>query len=128
MKKEDVNRFNNFYANHRRSFKLQGKAKKTIDAYGRFIRRVGLLFDENFVIAFSCKRRYFCPSCHQKKVIEYGEWLLTDVLKKVPHRHRVLSIPKKLRTYFMDDRKLLGKLSKCLDKKQVPIYKKSYLQ
>ena len=39
--------------------------------------------------AFSCKRRHFCPSCHRKRVVEYGEWLLTDVLKKVPHRHWV---------------------------------------
>ena len=66
-----------------------------------------------YLLAFSCKRRHFCPSCHQKRVIEYGEWLLTDVLKKVPHRHWVFSIPKRLRIYFMYDRKLLGKLSKC---------------
>jgi len=28
--------------------------------------------------AFSCKRRYFCPSCHQKRVVEFGEWLCSD--------------------------------------------------
>jgi len=66
-----------------------------------------------YLLAFSCKRRHFCPSCHQKRVVEYGEWLLTDVLKKVPHRHWVFSIPKRLRIYFMYDRSLLGKLSKC---------------
>ena len=64
-------------------------------------------------MAFSCKRRHFCPSCHRKRVVEYGEWLLTDVLKKVPHRHCVFSIPKRLRIYFMYDRSLLGKPSKC---------------
>ena len=31
----------------------------------------------------------FCPSCHQKRVVEFGEWLCMDVLKKVPHRHFV---------------------------------------
>jgi len=29
--------------------------------------------------------------------LEYGEWLLTPVLKDVPHRQRVFSIPKRLR-------------------------------
>ena len=66
-----------------------------------------------YLLPFSCKRRHFCPSCHQKLVVEYGEWLLTDVLKKVPRRHWVFSIPKRLRIYFMYDRSLLGKLSKC---------------
>jgi integrase/recombinase XerD len=45
MKKEDVNRFDNLYENHLRSLKLQGKAKKTIDAYARAIRRVKDYFD-----------------------------------------------------------------------------------
>ena len=46
-----------------------------------------------YLLAFSCKRRHFCPSCHQKRVVEYGEWLLTDVLKKVPRRHWVFRTP-----------------------------------
>ena len=39
-----------------------------------------------YLLAFSCKRRHFCPSCHQKRVVEFGEWLCTEVLKYVPHR------------------------------------------
>jgi hypothetical protein len=35
------------------------------------------------------------------------------VLKYVPHRQWVFSIPKRLRIYFMFDRKLLTKLSRC---------------
>src|SRR4030042_437032 len=66
-----------------------------------------------YLLAFSCKRRHFCPSCHQKRVVEYSEWLLGNVLKKVPHRQWVFSIPKRLRIYFLYDRKLLSKLSKC---------------
>ncbi len=66
-----------------------------------------------YLLAFSCKRRQFCPSCHQKRVVEYGEWLLTNVLKDVPHRQWVFSIPKRLRIYFLYDRKLLAKLSVC---------------
>jgi len=66
-----------------------------------------------YLLAFSCKRRHFCPSCHQKRVVEFGEMLCTEVLKKVPHRHFVFSIPKILRRYFLYDRKLLPKLSRC---------------
>lgn len=36
-----------------------------------------------------------------------------DVLKKIPHRHFVFSIPKILRRYFLYDRKLLADLSRC---------------
>ena len=54
-----------------------------------------------YLLAFSCKRRHFCPSCHQKRVVEFGEWLCSHVLKKVPHRHFVFSIPKILRRYFL---------------------------
>ena len=52
-------------------------------------------------------------ACHQKRVVEFGEWLCEKVLKYVPHRQWVFSIPKRLRIYFMFDRKLLTKLSRC---------------
>jgi len=38
---------------------------------------------ENNLLAFSCKRRHFCPSWHQKRVIEFGEWLCAEVLQSV---------------------------------------------
>ncbi len=66
-----------------------------------------------YLLAFSCKRRHFCPSCHHKRVVEFGEWLCGHVLKTVPHRHFVLRIPKILRRYFLYDRSLLSELSRC---------------
>jgi hypothetical protein len=27
------------------------------------------------LLAFSCKGRYFCPSCYQKSVLMFGEWI-----------------------------------------------------
>lgn len=33
-----------------------------------------------YLLPFSCKRRHFCPSCHQKRVVEFGEWLYGEVL------------------------------------------------
>ena len=39
--------------------------------------------NHEYLLPFSCKRRHFCPSCHQ-----------------VPHRQWVFSIPKRLETYI----------------------------
>lgn len=66
-----------------------------------------------YLLGYSCKRRNFCPSCHQKRVIEFGEHLCENVLKQVPHRQWVFSLPKRLRIYFMFDRTLLKKLCLC---------------
>jgi hypothetical protein len=46
-------------------------------------------------------------------VVQFGEWLCQEVVKAVPHRHAVLSIPKILRRYFLYDRNLLSDLSGC---------------
>jgi hypothetical protein len=45
-------------------------------------------------------------------VLKFGEWLFSHVLKKVPHRHFVFSLPKILRRYFLYDRDLLSDLSR----------------
>jgi putative transposase/transposase-like zinc-binding protein len=66
-----------------------------------------------YLLAFSCKGRYFCPSCHQKRVLQFGGWVAEEVLAPVPHRQYVFTIPKMLRVYFRKDRRPLGKLSQC---------------
>lgn len=63
--------------------------------------------------AFFRKRRHFCPSCHQKRVLEFGAWLCMNVIKKVPRRHFFFSLPKMLHRYFLFDRKRLADLSCC---------------
>jgi hypothetical protein len=65
------------------------------------------------LLPYSCKRRYFCPSCHQKRVVSFAEHVVEEVLARVPHRQYVVTIPKMLRVYFKHDRKLLGCLSQC---------------
>ena len=60
-----------------------------------------------YLLAFSCKGRWFCPSCHQKKVQLFGALLTETILFPVPHRHFTLGIPKMLRPYFRFDRDLL---------------------
>lgn len=64
-------------------------------------------------LAFSCRGRWFCSSCHSKKVVQFGSHLQDNVLFPVPHRQYVFSTPKIIRRYFLYDRKLLGKLSQC---------------
>ena len=65
---------------------------------------------EDRLLAFSCKGRWFYPSCHQKKVQLFGALLAESILYLVPHRHFVFGIPKMLRPYFRYDRDLLKDL------------------
>jgi len=46
-------------------------------------------------------------------VVKFGEWICEEVLKAAPHRHFIFSISKILRQYFLYDRRLLSKLSRC---------------
>jgi len=62
-------------------------------------------------VAYSCKVRCCCPSCHQKRSLLLSYHLQESVLEEVPHRQFVFTLPKRLRIYFKYDRKLLGKLS-----------------
>src|SRR5450756_239081 len=52
-----------------------------------------------YLLAFSCKCRYFCPSCHAKRLAIWAQWLDTTLLAPVPHRQVVLAIPRRLRAY-----------------------------
>ena len=66
-----------------------------------------------YLLAFSCKTRSFCPSCNAKRSVVFSEWVCEEVMEPVTHRHYVFSIPKILRTYFRYNRGLLGALSRC---------------
>ncbi len=63
-----------------------------------------------YLLAFSCKGRWFCPACHEKKVLLFGEFVIGSVTFPVPHRHYVFTIPKILRPYFRYHRELLKEL------------------
>ncbi|MGH9362139.1 MAG: transposase zinc-binding domain-containing protein, partial [Thermoanaerobaculia bacterium] len=66
----------------------------------------------HLLIAFSCKLRCLCPSCHQKRELLWAEGA-GDLLAEVPHRQVVFTVPKRLRIFFRFDRKLLGELPGC---------------
>ena len=63
-----------------------------------------------YLHAFSCKGRWFCPSCHQRKVLRTAAHRVDHVLLPVPHRHVVLALPKLLRPIFYRHRGLLKRL------------------
>jgi uncharacterized Zn finger protein (UPF0148 family) len=60
------------------------------------------------LLAFTCKGRHFCPSCHQRRVRSTSDWIATAVCHEVPHRQFVFTIPKILRGIFRKRRQLLS--------------------
>lgn len=67
-------------------------------------------------LPFSCKQWYLCPSCHQKRIQLLSEHLSEEVMLRLPHRQFVFTIPKLLRPYFKNDRKLFSGISKLIHK------------
>ena len=65
---------------------------------------------EERLLMFSCRTRGFCPSCHAKRLEEWGEWMREELLLDVPHRQVVFTIPRMLRIFFKYKRRLLGDL------------------
>jgi tetratricopeptide (TPR) repeat protein len=65
-----------------------------------------------FLVAFRCHGRSFCPSCHARRLAEWSLWLDEQLLARVPHRQVVLTLPKRLRAYFLHHRRRRGGLSR----------------
>ncbi len=76
----------------------------------------------DYLLAYSCKTRYFCPSCHQKRVLLYGEWVEENVLAPVPHRQYVFTLPRLLRPIFGRRRAWLGELCRIAARLLVDAY------
>lgn len=68
---------------------------------------------EELLVAFSCRGRCFCPSCHQKRALQTAQWVSQEVCAPVAHRQFVFTLPKRLRIYFRFDRRLLGQLCRA---------------
>lgn len=67
---------------------------------------------ESYLLPFSCKGRGICPSCLQKNMLETETWIVDNILREVPHRHFVFTIPKLLRRPFFHYREALNDLSR----------------
>jgi hypothetical protein len=77
------------------------------------------------VVAFSCKKRGFCPGCLGRRMADVGVHLEERVLPAVPVRHWICSLPWGLRALLGYDRELcaevvsafVGELSRSLKKR-----------
>lgn len=63
-----------------------------------------------YLLAFSCKTRGFCPTCQQRRTAQTARVLVEDVFATVPHCHYVLSLPVAVRGFFQRDRSLFKDL------------------
>ena len=59
------------------------------------------------LVAFSCKRRGFCPSCGARRMAQSAAHLVDNVIPRVPVRQWVLSFPIPLRILFAAHPQLL---------------------
>jgi hypothetical protein len=62
------------------------------------------------LVAFSCKRRGFCPSCGARRVAESAALLVEEVFPKQPVRQWVLSVPFPLRFLFASRPEVIGRV------------------
>ena len=66
------------------------------------------------LLAFSCKRRGFCPSCGARRMAESAKLLVEDVLHGYPVRQWVLSLPIPLRLLLARYPKHLSKIMQII--------------
>ena len=62
------------------------------------------------VVAFSCKKRGFCPSCGGRKMADTAAHLVDRVFPQAPVRQWVLSVPHALRYRLAYDSRMLGRV------------------
>jgi len=55
---------------------------------------------QEFLIAFSCKRRGVCPSCNTRAMVQTAAQLTENVIPRVPVRQFVMSFPMRIRHYL----------------------------
>ena len=68
---------------------------------------------EEFLVATSCQKRGFCPSCGAKRAAAFAAFLADEVLEQVGHAMWTFSLPKMIRPYFIHHPELRGKLCRA---------------
>ncbi len=96
---------------------LPGYVRQAFDAYlqcGRlehgFLRLRCDTCHAEHLLAFSCKRRGFCPSCGALRMADGAAWLVDQVLPERPIRQWVLSFPFPLRFLLATHPALIGQV------------------
>ena len=77
--------------------------------HGFFRVRCEACHDER-LLAFSCKKRGFCPSCGARRMAESAALLVDEILPHQPMRQWVLSVPFPLRFLFASQPAVMGKV------------------
>ncbi len=79
---------------------LRGIVPKTVERFfgcglpeGGFARVRCDVCGNEYLVAFSCKQRGFCPSCCAKRAALWVEFVREQVIRPVPHRHFVFALP-----------------------------------
>ena len=62
------------------------------------------------LVAFSCKKRGFCPSCGTRRMAESAALLVDEVFPEQPVRQWVLSVPYPLRFLFASRPAVMGRV------------------
>ena len=68
------------------------------------------------LVAFSCKRRGFCPSCGARRMAESAAHLVDQVIPRVPVRQWVLSFPLPLRYLLAAHPNMLAPILKIVNR------------
>ncbi len=96
---------------------LPGHVRQAFDGYlqcGRlehgFLRLRCDSCHAEHLLAFSCKRRSFCPSCGARRMADGAAWLVEQVLPHRPIRQWVLSLPFPLRFLLATHPALIGRV------------------
>jgi len=80
-----------------------------IPEYG-FVRTYCYQCRESGIVAFSCKKRGFCPSCCARRMNDEAAHLVDHVLPQLTSRQWVLSFPYKLRYQMAHNSKLTNQI------------------
>jgi hypothetical protein len=80
------------------------------------------------IVAFSCKKRGFCPSCWGKRMSESAAHLVDNVLPKARYRQFVVSLPKALRHWLSTNKALFNIVHKIVTTELHYYYKTKALE
>ncbi len=66
----------------------------------------------DYLVAFSCRSKCVCPSCNAKRMVQTAAHLTDYVFPKLPVRQWVLSVPKRIRCFLHNNKKVASDVCK----------------